>query len=98
MEFVAAIVGACGGKEEEEWMRYVTHVVYLGGEGTPKVDVGKLREKGIEAIRVYGRKVEGVGMIYDGKALGQALEAMVGTGKGVIGRLGEKSRRNTLEG
>jgi len=32
MEFVAAIVGACGGKEEEEWMRYVTHVVYLGDD------------------------------------------------------------------
>lgn len=105
VEFVGAVVRACEesrgigsgsetgkgkGKGMEGWKDYVTHVVYLSGEGTPRVDVQALKEVGIETVRVYGRKV-GEGMVYDGKALGQALEA-------ILGKRGEKSRRNTLEG
>lgn len=113
VDFVGAIVGACeesrglasdgsggaksGKSEMQEWRKYVTHVVYLSGEGTPRVDVAALREVGIETVRIYGRKVEGgMGMVYDGNALGQALEAILGRRGG--GGRGKKSRRNTLEG
>jgi hypothetical protein len=46
-------------------------------------------------VRIYGRKREGEGggMVYDGTALGQALEAIIGGGKrGMV----DRSRRNTL--
>jgi len=54
----------------------------------------ELAEMGVECVRIYGRSSgSGSGMVYDGVALGQALEA-------VIGRRdvrGERSRRNTVE-
>ena len=84
-DFVEAIVRACvGGKVgEEEWREYVTHVIYMEGEGTPKVEREVLGRAGVECVRIYGRKREGEdgGMIYDGTALGQALEAIIGGGK-----------------
>ncbi|WEW61050.1 hypothetical protein PRK78_006539 [Emydomyces testavorans] len=83
---------------------YVTHLVHLEGDGTPRVDRERLAEMGIECLRLYGRKVEGesgegLGMRYDSTALIQALEVVLGK-KGdamVRGGLGEKSRRNTME-
>ncbi|PQE33612.1 hypothetical protein CJF32_00008607 [Rutstroemia sp. NJR-2017a WRK4] len=65
-EFIGAIVRGCCGNEsiteadqikEEEWKKYVTHVVFLEGPGTPNVDRAELRRLGIEAVRVYGRRV-----------------------------------------
>jgi 2-phospho-L-lactate transferase/gluconeogenesis factor (CofD/UPF0052 family) len=98
-DFIEAISGACKGGEvrEEEWGMYVTHVIYLEGEGTPKVEREVLGRAGVECVRIYGRKRDGEGgeggMVYDGTALGQALEAIIGGGKrGVV----ERSRRNTL--
>ncbi|KAH8672768.1 hypothetical protein BGZ60DRAFT_284965 [Tricladium varicosporioides] len=96
-DFVAAIAKACMGSEkevlEEKWKDYVSHIVHLQGEGAPRVDKEKLSKIGIETVRIYGRRNEGgEGMVYDGVALGQALEA-------VMGRRdirGDKSRRNTL--
>lgn len=119
-DFVAAIADAArssrlatatasaapGRATRTEWRDYVTHVLYVEGPGTPRVDREALMEVGIECIRVIGRRVdvnagadegagEEVGCRYDGKALGQALEMVVG---GVAGKVkGERSRRNTLE-
>lgn len=75
---------------------YVTHLVYIEGEGTPKVDREGLAEAGIEAIRVYGRRAQGDGgrgCYYDEKALTQALQAVIG---GRAGGRREHARRNTL--
>ncbi|TGO57075.1 hypothetical protein BOTNAR_0209g00040 [Botryotinia narcissicola] len=70
-DFIQAIVHGCtgNGKEEhdheqeypekvkeQEWKKYITHVVYLEGPGTPMVDKVELRRLGIEAVRVYGRR------------------------------------------
>lgn len=95
-DFVEAIVRACMESEgrtdetkgEEEWTRYVTHVIHLEGEGTPKVDKAELAMRGVECIRVYGRKgitVSGsaaagvaAGGRYDGKGLAQALDIILG--------------------
>lgn len=62
----------------------------------PRVDKEELSRWGVECVRLYGRKGNGVGgdggMRYDGKALAQALGAILG------GRAkGERSRRNTVE-
>ncbi|KAG4433166.1 hypothetical protein IFR05_011350 [Cadophora sp. M221] len=64
------------------------------GEGTPRVEKEELGRLGVECVRIYGRKKEGEdgGMIYDGTALGQALEAIIGGVKRTPG----VSRRNTL--
>lgn len=82
---------------------YVTHLLHLEGPGTPIVDRAALAERGIESIRLYGRKVfdeKGmpVGMHYDPKALMQALEIVMGKkGDAMVRGLGlEKNRRNTL--
>ena len=61
----------------------------------PRVDKEELGRWGVECVRLYGRKGgdggEG-GMRYDGRALAQALGAILG------GRArGERSRRNTVE-
>ena len=65
----------------------------------PSVDKEELARWGVECVRLYGRKggVSGEGgeggMRYDGRALAQALGAILG------GRArGERSRRNTVEG
>lgn len=80
--------GAGAGGEESGLAAYVSHVIYLEGEGAPKVDKALFAKEGIEAIRVYGR-----GGRYDEKALGQALEAVVGRRNDA--RV-QKGRRNTL--
>jgi 2-phospho-L-lactate transferase/gluconeogenesis factor (CofD/UPF0052 family) len=98
-EFVKAIADACKGEEvkEERWRDYVSHVIHLQGEGTPMVEKMELGLFGVECVRIYGRKKEGGGdggMIYDGTALGQALDTIIGapSTKGPQGT----SRRNTL--
>lgn len=101
-DFIAAIANACygtRGKEDEageqKWRDYVTHVIHLQGEGTPRVEKEQLGALGIETVRIYGRRhegSEGVGMVYDGTALGQALEAIMGRRD----PKGDRGRRNTL--
>jgi len=76
---------------EMEYSRYVTHLIYLDYPLAPAVDKREIARLGIETLRVYGQ-----GGRYDSKALGQALEAVVGRRKGGAG--GERSRRNTLVG
>lgn len=102
IDFIRAIVEACVSSfssasnippltekvQAGEWKKYVTHVIHLVGEGTPRVEREELLGLGIDCVRVYGRKGK-EGMVYDGVALGQALEAIIGKGEG-------KSRRNTL--
>jgi hypothetical protein len=95
-DFVKAIADACDSSrgKKGEWREYVTHVIHLHGEGTPKVEKQELAENGIECVKIYGRRHEGgAGMIYDGMALTQALEAILGRRD----PRGEKSRRNTVE-
>ncbi|KAH8722438.1 hypothetical protein GQ44DRAFT_686931 [Phaeosphaeriaceae sp. PMI808] len=74
-------------------VRYVTHVIHLQGPGTPIVDKEELKNLGIEAIRVYGRKNEGENFVrYDERGLIQALEVTMGKRDPRV-----PSRRNTLE-
>jgi 2-phospho-L-lactate transferase/gluconeogenesis factor (CofD/UPF0052 family) len=103
LDFVDAIVRAAedsspplrkAESKPEIYKRYVTHLIYLVGEGTPFVDRGRLREFGIDALKVYGRKV-GSHMRYDDQALAGAIET-------ILGRKGDavilsKSRRNTMD-
>lgn len=100
LDFVAAIARAgaesMGDYEELDTSRYrvfVTHLIHLEGEGTPVVDKARFVELGIECIRLYGRKAEsGKGMKYDGKALSQALEVILGRRDPST----DRGRRNTL--
>ena len=99
-DFVAAIARACeesrgelGYASRETWGQYVTHMVHLEGEGTPKVDKRQLAQAGVQCIRVYGRTTDDGKMRYDPKGLSQALEAILGTGEAKR----DRSRRNTLE-
>lgn len=95
-DFVRAIKEACDSSRgrEGEWRDYVTHVIHLQGAGTPRVEREELAEMGVECVRIYGRSVgENAGMVYDGVALGQALEAIIGRRE----VKGERSRRNTVE-
>lgn len=71
-----------------EVSRYVTHLVYLEGEGVPKVNKEELAALGIGCIRVYGRRVDGM-LKYDEAGLARTLEAVIG--KPEMAR----SRRNT---
>lgn len=107
-EFVKAIADACyysskgagAGTEvaENQWKNYVTHVIHLQGEGTPRVEREELAGLGVECVRIYGRKNEGgEGMMYDGNALRGALEAILGGPRKGEGKKGDGlSRRNTL--
>ncbi|KAL8793966.1 MAG: hypothetical protein Q9195_003479 [Heterodermia aff. obscurata] len=100
-DFVQAVVRAGeesrgvfgGGGEVGTVRRYVTHLIHLEGEGVPVVEREVLARWGVECVRLYGRKGEDGGMRYDGKALGQALGAILGKREP-----GVRSRRNTLEG
>lgn len=99
-DFISAIAGACASSrghtaaiDNKEWSKYVTHVIHLEGQGTPKVEREELRELGIESIKIYGRRNPGGGMLYDDNALIQALEAILGRGQ----PRAEQSRRNTLQ-
>ncbi|KAG9236576.1 hypothetical protein BJ875DRAFT_396892, partial [Amylocarpus encephaloides] len=102
-DFIAAISNACHSSSssspsfssspavpKEQFKTYVSHVIHLQGEGTPRVDKEELAGLGIECVRLYGRKNESGegGMLYDGVALGQVIEA-------VMGRR-DRGRRNTL--
>ena len=100
-DFVAAIARACsesrgrvGPPSPAEYRAYVTHVVHLEGEGVPAVDSRELKAVGVETVRLYGRKDGSAKrMRYDGKALAQALEAVMGRRDGKVG----PSRRMTIE-
>jgi 2-phospho-L-lactate transferase/gluconeogenesis factor (CofD/UPF0052 family) len=101
-DFVAAIVraaeesrGRLGVPKKEIWSSYVTHVIYIEGEGVPKVDRKELTEVGVECVRCWARKGEsgGSGMRFDAAGLEGALEAVLGKREW----RGERSRRNTLE-
>lgn len=102
LDFVGAIAKACAESQglagrvgSNEYCNYVTHVVHLTGPGTPAVEREKLKEIGIETIKVYGRRGEGEGfMRYDEKGLVQALEVTMGRRD----PRAERIRRNTLEG
>jgi 2-phospho-L-lactate transferase/gluconeogenesis factor (CofD/UPF0052 family) len=94
MDFVKAVVSACnesGGREDAlvpaELRKSVTHLVHLEGKGVPKVDRAEFSALGIECVRIYGRRENGQ-VRYDGKALGQALEAITGRG--------DRTRRMTI--
>lgn len=89
-DFIAAIADACVSSRspstaavgttikarEEDFKLYVTHLIHLQGEGTPRVPKEELAQLGIECVKLYGRKNNSGdgGMIYDGTALGQAME------------------------
>jgi hypothetical protein len=101
LDFVASIVKACenskgvfGPLDKSDYKKYVTHIIHLQGEGTPTVNRLELKNLGIEAIKVYGRKHEGENfMRYDERGLIQALEVTMGKRDARM-----PSRRNTLEG
>lgn len=101
LDFVAAIANACAESRNlprpnsKEYSQYVTHVVYLDGPASPKVDKESFGRIGIETLRLYGPKdTGGRGGRYDSNALRQALEAIVGRKDG----RGNPTRRNTLVG
>ena len=86
--------GVMGDVEPGVWQRYVTHLIHLEGEGTPAVDREELSAWGVECVRLYGRKMDGLGgMRYDEKALTQALGAIFGKRDP---RETWRSRRNTV--
>ena len=98
--FVAAIARACeesrgesGFAGREAWGQYITHVLHLEGEGTPRIDKRQLSQAGIQCVRVYGRIGDDGKMRYDPKGLSQALEAILGSREAKR----DRSRRNTLE-
>lgn len=101
LDFVASITkagedskGMFGPLDRSKYKNYVTHVIHLQGPGTPAVDKVELKNVGIEAIRVYGRKNEGENFVrYDERGLIQALEVTMGKRDPRM-----PSRRNTLEG
>jgi len=80
------------GKKREiartEYKRYVTHVFYLEGPGTPAVDRADLSALGIESSKISGRNTSDGKRLYDLVALSEALSVQV-SGPGA-------SRRNTL--
>lgn len=101
LDFVAAIANACAESRglprpaEDDYLEYVTNVIYLDGPASPKMDRDKFVRIGIEPMRLYGPKDEsGRGGKYDAKALEQALEAIVGRKDG----RSDRTRRNTLVG
>ena len=85
--------GPDGGIDKGIWKSYVTHVVYMEGEGVPEVNKEELASAGVECVRCWGKKADDGVWRYDLKGLVGALEAALGKG-----RDGLKSRRNTLEG
>lgn len=101
LDFVGAIANACSDSrglpkpKEDEYCQYVTHVIYLEGPNSPKVDKQHFGRLGIDATRLYGPKDErGRGGRYDAKALAQALESIIGRKD----TRPDRSRRNTLIG
>lgn len=99
-DFISAIARAClesqgkvygdsGTVPKSSWNQFVTHLLYLEGDDSPKVDREVLSMYNIECVRAIGRKCENGMMRYDANALAQTLGAILGRRK--------KSRRNTLE-
>lgn len=79
-EFIEAIARAAGDGANGEVRRFVSHLIYLEGEGVPKVDVGQLEKEGIKCVKVAGRWVgegRGRGLRYDELELARALEEIV---------------------
>ncbi|KAI2605651.1 UPF0052-domain-containing protein [Hypoxylon sp. NC1633] len=75
-------------KGKGEPIRYVTHLIYLEDEGAPRVSKEELAALGIDCIRGYGRRVDGM-LQYDEAGLARALEAVIGKPEML------RSRRNT---
>ena len=75
-----------------QYRTYVTHLIHLHGPGTPVVDKADMAALGIECIKVYGRN-ENKRLVYDERALFQAIEAIIGRVEAIPNR----SRRNTSE-
>ncbi|KAI1451776.1 UPF0052-domain-containing protein [Annulohypoxylon moriforme] len=75
-------------RRKGEVRKYVTHLVYLEGEGAPKVNKDELAALGVDCIRAYGRRVDGM-FRYDEAGLTRALEAVIGKTEML------RSRRNT---
>ncbi|RKL22760.1 hypothetical protein BFJ72_g14640 [Fusarium proliferatum] len=101
LDFVGAIANALADSRglskptEEEYSQYVSHVIYIEGPMSPKVDKPLFTQLGIDATRLYGPKDEkGRGGRYDAKALTQALETIIGRKDA----RSDRSRRNTLVG
>lgn len=96
LDFVAAIANACSESQGlprpqmSAYWAFVTHVIYLDGAMSPKMDRNAFAEIGIETMRVYGQN--GKEGKYEAKALTQALEAIIGRKD----PRGEKTRRNTV--
>lgn len=86
-DFVTAIAAACSQTEapgaadaKQHLAKYVSHLVYLEGNGAPAVDVEELGRLGIKCVRVASRQfVEGktVTFRYAEAALGEALESII---------------------
>ena len=55
--------------DREVWVRYVTHLIHLEGEGVPRVDKEGLGKWGVECVRLYGRKGEDGTARYDRRAV-----------------------------
>lgn len=83
-DFIAVIARTCGQgwapETVDDLSKYVSHLLYLEGDGVPAVHVHELEKLGIQCIKVAGvRHGEGKrAMIrYDEVALGEALEAII---------------------
>ncbi|XDG09843.1 hypothetical protein ABKA04_009458 [Annulohypoxylon sp. FPYF3050] len=97
IDFVKAIARAAAESQGDfavderrkgEARRYVTHLIYLEGEGAPKVNKDELAALGVDCIRAYGRRVDGM-LQYDEAGLTRALEAVIGKAEML------RTRRNT---
>ncbi|KAI0418789.1 UPF0052 domain protein [Xylaria grammica] len=84
----AEAAGAEPNWDVDEVRKYVTHLVYLEGPGVPKVDKAELAALGVDCVRVYGRRVDGM-LCYDEAGLVGALDAIIGKTEAI------RSRRNT---
>ncbi|KAJ9604254.1 hypothetical protein H2200_011088 [Cladophialophora chaetospira] len=84
-----------GSSRDSIYRKYVTHVIHLTGEGTPRVDRDHLASIGIDCLKLYGRKSNKGVMLYDSQALIGAIEAILGR-KGDAMTL-SRSRRNTVD-
>jgi 2-phospho-L-lactate transferase/gluconeogenesis factor (CofD/UPF0052 family) len=96
VDFVEAIAQACweslarwGKVPRTEFRRFVTHVLYLEGPGTPAVDKVELSVVGILCSKISSQSDASGKRLYDQVALREALAALVGGGA-------PRSRRNTL--
>ncbi|KAM7184283.1 hypothetical protein V8F20_012288 [Naviculisporaceae sp. PSN 640] len=83
-DFVEAIARAAAGEEgiaAGGYGKYVSHLVYLEGEGTPVVDVEGLRRLGVVCVRAEGKIREERNrkktLLYDEEELGRVLEEIL---------------------